>query len=56
MGRAISDDEIKKLPVPKEIQDLIKEAVIRVRTIERELGGAIELAYWRGKQGSEEVE
>ena len=50
MGIAISNEEIRGLPVPKEVQDLMIQAVNRVRLLEREVAGNIELAYWRGKQ------
>ena len=49
--KELTDKEINELPVPKEIKALMRDAVSRVRLLERQVAGSIELAYWRGKQG-----
>lgn len=50
MGRELTEKEIDELKVPVEIKRLMKETVSRVKLLQREVAGSIELAYWRGKQ------
>ncbi len=54
MGRKLSTDEINGLPIPKEIQSLMKEIISRIDLLGRETAGNIELAYWRGRQEFDE--
>lgn len=50
MKRPLTIEEIRELPEPKHIQDLMIEVIERVRMVERSVAGNIALAYWRGKQ------
>ena len=50
MKRPLTIEEIRGLPEPKEIQDLMLEVVSAFRVVERQAAGNIALAYWRGKQ------
>ncbi len=55
MKRPLTIEEIRGLPEPKGIQDQMIEVVGAFRSAERVACGNIALAYWRGKQESEEV-
>ncbi len=50
MKRPLTIEEIRKMPEPKEIQDLMMVVVGVFRIAERQATGNIALAYWRGKQ------
>lgn len=50
MKRPLTVEEIRELPEPKEIQDLMIEVAGAFRIAERQAAGNMALAYWRGKQ------
>ncbi len=50
MKRPLTTKEIREMPEPKEIQDLMIEVVSAFRIAEGQACGNIALAYWRGKQ------
>jgi len=42
--------------LPEAVKNLVKPLISRVKTIEGEVAGTIELAYWRGKQEAQLAE
>ena len=36
--------------IPEEVKDLIITLISKLHSLEKQIAGSIELAYWRGKQ------